>query len=226
MCPAAQPSLKASPQTEELFDLIASSQSRRLDDQRASVGSLPGLRITHNNLGHLRGDGDLQEPGDEFFNMLIKCQVGLQPGKRGLARPWPRAAPHRPALGVGLGGAGTGQLGQCHRVSVGAQTWGPPPGPPRPSRMFSGRPPFPMLGPQGLGLRCSSSRDTCVGKKRGPGAAPGAAGGGLAIPTGTVKPAGRAELQARLWGQETFSAMAGEGAASQPLCRKLERFQL
>nr|XP_019612353.1 PREDICTED: G-protein-signaling modulator 1 isoform X3 [Rhinolophus sinicus] len=70
----AQPSLTASPQTEELFDLIASSQSRRLDDQRASVGSLPGLRITHNNLGHLRGDGDPQEPGDEFFNMLIKCQ--------------------------------------------------------------------------------------------------------------------------------------------------------
>ncbi|XP_054975195.1 G-protein-signaling modulator 1 isoform X2 [Sorex araneus] len=70
----AQPALTASPQTEELFDLIASSQSRRLDDQRASVGSLPGLRITHNNLGHLRGDGDPQEPGDEFFNMLIKCQ--------------------------------------------------------------------------------------------------------------------------------------------------------
>ncbi|KAJ8797541.1 hypothetical protein J1605_017273 [Eschrichtius robustus] len=79
----SQPSLTASPQTEEFFDLIASSQSRRLDDQRASVGSLPGLRITHNNLGHLRGDGDPQEPGDEFFNMLIKCQVGLQPGAAG-----------------------------------------------------------------------------------------------------------------------------------------------
>ncbi|MEJ1271816.1 hypothetical protein NN561_002662 [Cricetulus griseus] len=71
---AAQPSVTASPQTEEFFDLIASSQSRRLDDQRASVGSLPGLRITLNNVGHLRGDGDPQEPGDEFFNMLIKYQ--------------------------------------------------------------------------------------------------------------------------------------------------------
>ncbi|KAM7144526.1 G-protein-signaling modulator 1 isoform 3-T3 [Macrochelys suwanniensis] len=69
-----QSSLMASPQTEEFFDLIASSQSRRLDDQRASVGSLPGLRITHNNLGHLRMEGDAQEPGDEFFNMLMKCQ--------------------------------------------------------------------------------------------------------------------------------------------------------
>ncbi|XP_036983661.2 G-protein-signaling modulator 1 isoform X4 [Artibeus jamaicensis] len=88
----ARPSLTASPQTEELFDLIASSQSRRLDDQRASVGSLPGLRITHNNLGHLRGDGDPQEPGDDFFNMLIKCQ---RTGRR--SPRWARGAP-KPAL--------------------------------------------------------------------------------------------------------------------------------
>lgn len=87
--PTAQPSLTASPQTEDLFDLIASSQSRRLDDQRASVGSLPGLRVTHGNLGHLRGDGDPQEPGDEFFNMLIKCQVGCREG----GRPGPRPTP-------------------------------------------------------------------------------------------------------------------------------------
>ncbi|XP_010186491.1 PREDICTED: G-protein-signaling modulator 1 [Mesitornis unicolor] len=70
----SQSSLMASPQTEEFFDLIASSQSRRLDDQRANVGNLPGLRITQNNLGHLRVEGDAQEPGDEFFNMLMKCQ--------------------------------------------------------------------------------------------------------------------------------------------------------
>ncbi|XP_063264974.1 G-protein-signaling modulator 1 isoform X2 [Prinia subflava] len=70
----SQSTLMASPQTEEFFDLIASSQSRRLDDQRANVGNLPGLRITHNNLGHLRVEGDAQEPGDEFFNMLMKCQ--------------------------------------------------------------------------------------------------------------------------------------------------------
>lgn len=80
---AAQPSVTASPQTEEFFELIASSQSRRLDDQRASVGSLPGLRITLNNVEHLRGDGDPQEPGDEFFNMLIKYQVGLHSGDSG-----------------------------------------------------------------------------------------------------------------------------------------------
>ncbi|XP_035118912.1 G-protein-signaling modulator 1 isoform X2 [Callithrix jacchus] len=76
----AQTSMTASPQTEEFFDLIASSQSRRLDDQRASVGSLPGLRITHSNAGHLRGHGEPQEPEDDFFNMLIKYQ---QRGSRG-----------------------------------------------------------------------------------------------------------------------------------------------
>ncbi|XP_072840792.2 G-protein-signaling modulator 1 isoform X2 [Pogona vitticeps] len=70
----SQSSSMASPQTEELFDLIASSQSRRLDDQRASVGNLPGLRLTPNNLGHLRMESDSQEPGDDFFNMLMKCQ--------------------------------------------------------------------------------------------------------------------------------------------------------
>uniref|UniRef100_A0A672L228 G protein signaling modulator 1a n=1 Tax=Sinocyclocheilus grahami TaxID=75366 RepID=A0A672L228_SINGR len=32
-------------QTEEFFDLIASSQSRRLDDQRASIGDRLGIRI-------------------------------------------------------------------------------------------------------------------------------------------------------------------------------------
>lgn len=68
-------SLLTSPQTEELFDLIVSTQSRRLDDQRVNVSNLPGLRITHNNLGHLCGESDPQEPGDDFFNMLIKCQV-------------------------------------------------------------------------------------------------------------------------------------------------------
>uniref|UniRef100_A0A8C8I183 G-protein-signaling modulator 1 n=2 Tax=Oncorhynchus tshawytscha TaxID=74940 RepID=A0A8C8I183_ONCTS len=68
------PALITSPQTEELFDLIVSSQSRRLDDQRVSVSNLPGLRITNNNLGHLCVDTDPQEPSDDFFNMLIKCQ--------------------------------------------------------------------------------------------------------------------------------------------------------
>ncbi|MBN3283209.1 GPSM1 protein, partial [Polyodon spathula] len=71
----APSSLMTSPQTEEFFDLIASSQSRRLDDQRASINNLPGLRITQNNLGHLCAATEPQEPSDDFFNMLMKCQA-------------------------------------------------------------------------------------------------------------------------------------------------------
>lgn len=62
-------------QTEELFDLIASSQSRRLDDQRASVGDQLGITIAQNSIGHLCEACNPQELSDEFFNMLIKYQV-------------------------------------------------------------------------------------------------------------------------------------------------------
>ncbi|XP_015272595.1 PREDICTED: G-protein-signaling modulator 1 [Gekko japonicus] len=91
----SQSSSMASPQTEALFDLIASSQGRRLDDQRASVGSLPGLRITHHNLGHLCVEGSAQEPGDEFFNMLIKCQSSRIDDQR--CAP-PASLPHGPTM--------------------------------------------------------------------------------------------------------------------------------
>ncbi|KAM6986908.1 G-protein-signaling modulator 1b [Aplochiton taeniatus] len=89
------PTLITSPQTEELFDLIVSSQSRRLDDQRVNVSNLPGLRITHNNLGHLVGEGDPQEPSDDFFNMLIKCQSSRIDDQR--CSP-PDGGPHAPTV--------------------------------------------------------------------------------------------------------------------------------
>ncbi|CAL9682054.1 unnamed protein product [Knipowitschia caucasica] len=89
------PATTTSPQTEELFDLIESSQSRRLDDQRVNVGSLPGLRITQNNLGHLVGEGDHQEPSDDFFNMLIKCQSSRIDDQR-CSRP--EGGPHAPTV--------------------------------------------------------------------------------------------------------------------------------
>ncbi|XP_033919815.1 G-protein-signaling modulator 2 isoform X3 [Melopsittacus undulatus] len=66
-----------SPHTDEFLDLLASSQSRRLDDQRASFSNLPGLRLnqrnSHSVLGHLmaRNNRDLD---DDFFDILIKCQ--------------------------------------------------------------------------------------------------------------------------------------------------------
>ncbi|XP_062844276.1 G-protein-signaling modulator 1b isoform X2 [Trichomycterus rosablanca] len=87
--------LLASPQTEELFDLIASTQSRRLDDQRVSAGNLPGLRITHNNMGHLCSDAEPQEPSDDFFNMLIKCQSSRIDDQR--CSP-PEEGPHAPTV--------------------------------------------------------------------------------------------------------------------------------
>uniref|UniRef100_A0A3P8WK05 G protein signaling modulator 1a n=1 Tax=Cynoglossus semilaevis TaxID=244447 RepID=A0A3P8WK05_CYNSE len=92
----SDPSITTSPQTEELFDLIASSQSRRLDDQRVNVGNLPGLRITHNNLGHLVGEGDHQEPGDDFFNMLIKCQQSSRIDDQRCSPP--EGGPHAPTV--------------------------------------------------------------------------------------------------------------------------------
>lgn len=69
-----------SPNTDEFLDLLASSQSRRLDDQRASFSNLPGLRLTQHNsqsvISHLMTH-DNKEPDEDFFDILIKCQVCL-----------------------------------------------------------------------------------------------------------------------------------------------------
>ncbi|XP_029768224.1 G-protein-signaling modulator 2 [Terrapene carolina triunguis] len=66
-----------SPHTDEFLDLLASSQSRRLDDQRASFSNLPGLRLNQHNsqsvLGHLMASNN-RESDDDFFDILIKCQ--------------------------------------------------------------------------------------------------------------------------------------------------------
>ncbi|KAM9242827.1 G-protein-signaling modulator 2 isoform 4-T12 [Dugong dugon] len=66
-----------SPNTDEFLDLLASSQSRRLDDQRASFSNLPGLHLKQNNkqsvLDHLMTN-DNKEPDEDFFDILVKCQ--------------------------------------------------------------------------------------------------------------------------------------------------------
>lgn len=61
-------------QTEELFELIAYSQSQRLDDQRASISQFPELRLSLPSLGHQCGACSPQGPGEEFLNMLMKYQ--------------------------------------------------------------------------------------------------------------------------------------------------------
>lgn len=69
----------ASAQPGHFLDLLASSQGRRLDEQRASMGTLPGLLLDQNNsqdvLSQLIANADSKEPDDDFFDILIKCQV-------------------------------------------------------------------------------------------------------------------------------------------------------
>ncbi|KAG8556111.1 hypothetical protein GDO81_017926 [Engystomops pustulosus] len=88
-----------SPHTDEFLDLIASSQSRRLDDQRASFSNLPGLRINqpHNNsvLGHLMATEN-REPDDDFFDMLVKCQGSRLDDQRCAPPPPPKKGPTVP----------------------------------------------------------------------------------------------------------------------------------
>ncbi|XP_061489889.1 G-protein-signaling modulator 2 isoform X2 [Rhineura floridana] len=66
-----------SPHTDEFLDLLASSQSRRLDDQRASASNLPGFHLNQHNsqsvLSRLMASNN-SEPDDDFFDILIKCQ--------------------------------------------------------------------------------------------------------------------------------------------------------
>ncbi|XP_023662281.1 G-protein-signaling modulator 2-like isoform X1 [Paramormyrops kingsleyae] len=71
-------SLGISAHNEQLLDLVASSQSRRVDEQQASGSGFPGLRINQQNgqsvLSHLMANADNAEPDDDFFDMLVKCQ--------------------------------------------------------------------------------------------------------------------------------------------------------
>lgn len=75
------PGAEASAQPGHFLDLLASSQSRRLDEQRASVDSLPGLRLdqchSQDVLSKLMVSADNKEPDEDFFDMLIKCQVNV-----------------------------------------------------------------------------------------------------------------------------------------------------
>ncbi|KAG8193628.1 hypothetical protein JTE90_002886 [Oedothorax gibbosus] len=78
-------------QQDDLLDLIAGMQSRRLDEQRASLPRLPGLNyfalnnaaMRHNNNNTIPPEQGLHRPSidassmpdDEFFEMLMRCQA-------------------------------------------------------------------------------------------------------------------------------------------------------
>uniref|UniRef100_A0A668A994 G protein signaling modulator 2, like n=1 Tax=Myripristis murdjan TaxID=586833 RepID=A0A668A994_9TELE len=60
------------------LELLASSQARRLNDQRASLSHFPGLRLnpasTPSLYSHLEANAEHPEGDDVFFDMLVKCQ--------------------------------------------------------------------------------------------------------------------------------------------------------
>ncbi|XP_076135023.1 G-protein-signaling modulator 2-like isoform X1 [Alosa pseudoharengus] len=76
------------------LDLLASSQGRRLDDQRASGGSLPGL--SQAVLSQLIASGDHNHPDEDFFDMLVKCQGSRLDDQRCAAPPPPTRGPTVP----------------------------------------------------------------------------------------------------------------------------------
>nr|CAG4647869.1 EOG090X05CB [Moina brachiata] len=64
---------------EDLLDLIAGMQSRRMDEQRASLPRLPGLNNTDPDiLRRLSSEPSAEEaaalPDENFFEMLMRCQ--------------------------------------------------------------------------------------------------------------------------------------------------------
>ncbi|TSL61156.1 G-protein-signaling modulator 2 [Bagarius yarrelli] len=90
----------ASAQPGHFLDLLASSQGRRLDEQRASVGTLPGLLVDRNNsqavLSQLIASADNKEPDDDFFDILIKCQGSRLDDQRCAPPPPPTRGPTVP----------------------------------------------------------------------------------------------------------------------------------
>jgi hypothetical protein len=69
---------------EDLMDLIAGMQSRRMDEQRASLPRLPGLNNANPDI--LRrlsvepaGEDAAALPDENFFEMLMRCQVRYLP---------------------------------------------------------------------------------------------------------------------------------------------------
>lgn len=50
-----------------------------MEEESAAGGSLPGLRLHQSSnqavLSHLMANADSAEPDNDFFDMLVKCQV-------------------------------------------------------------------------------------------------------------------------------------------------------
>lgn len=98
--PTSASEAEASAQPGHFLDLLASSQSRRLDEQRASVSNLPGLRLDQRHsqdvLSKLMATADGKEPDEDFFDMLIKCQGSRLDDQRCAPPPPPTRGPTVP----------------------------------------------------------------------------------------------------------------------------------
>ncbi|XP_076436176.1 G-protein-signaling modulator 2-like [Babylonia areolata] len=67
--------LVASPAREELMDMVAGLQGSRMNDQRASLPTFPGLNsgdVINQLLTH---SSERDVPDDSFFEMLMRCQA-------------------------------------------------------------------------------------------------------------------------------------------------------
>ncbi|XP_062871713.1 G protein signaling modulator 2, like isoform X2 [Trichomycterus rosablanca] len=91
---------EAAAQPGHFLDLLASSQNRRLDEQRVSVGNLPGLRLDQNTsqavISQLIASADSKDPDEDFFDILIKCQGSRLDDQRCAPPPPPTRGPTVP----------------------------------------------------------------------------------------------------------------------------------
>ena len=63
------------PEANEFLDMLAGIQGSRMNDQRASLPQFPGLNSQAVINQYLRSRMDEDVPDDNFFEMLMRCQV-------------------------------------------------------------------------------------------------------------------------------------------------------
>uniref|UniRef100_A0A8C4Q7H3 G protein signaling modulator 2, like n=1 Tax=Eptatretus burgeri TaxID=7764 RepID=A0A8C4Q7H3_EPTBU len=103
-CRVGNQQLITSPQTEDFLELLASSQSRRIDDQRAAMGDLPGLRRIRSAAGSETQETEsgpdahsgMGDQDDDFFDMVIRCQSARMDDQRCSAPTLPARGPTVP----------------------------------------------------------------------------------------------------------------------------------
>ncbi|KAM3865609.1 G-protein-signaling modulator 2 [Diretmus argenteus] len=79
---------------------VSGAQGRRLEESAAAGGGLPGLRLNQHSsqavLSHLMANADNDEPDDDFFDMLVKCQGSRLDDQRCAPPPPPTRGPTVP----------------------------------------------------------------------------------------------------------------------------------